>query len=342
MFGLYSRPPGLVDSSSQLDDWSLGRSSIDPLQRKAQSIVAFCYPNANLLVPGSNEALSHETLQRYLSASNIKAFLHEYRHYHSHWPLIHIQTFDPLSATDGLVASMCCIGAVYSDRLDQKEVRTLMDLVRSAVVKSCEMYGINQTPRQTPCIEDLQALALLHSLFLWHGSPAQRKQVCDEFWSVANIARYTNLLHPIPRQSPGSCALHQPGPVTGEEVNTWNWTSWIDNERRVRLMAYIFLCDASSTIFFNTQPQFDVYEVMVPLPADDAAWEARSAEECANALGLRGQAAQTGNESGSRRAKQLVMSEALQVLYGAGPGQFPQRATNAFGKFSKNIRSFPC
>jgi len=39
------------------------------------------------------------------------------------------------------------------------------------------------------------------------------------------------------------------------------------------------------------------------------------------------------NESGSRRAKQLAMREALCVLNGACPGQFPERATNVFGKF---------
>jgi hypothetical protein len=98
-------------------------------------------------------------------------------------------------------------------------------------------------------------------------------------------------------------------------------------------MAYIFLIDASSTIFFNAQPQFDVYEIKGPLPADDAAWESRTAEDCASALGLRGQAAQTKNISGSRRAKQLGMEEAMRVLYGAGQGRFPERATNAFGKF---------
>jgi hypothetical protein len=98
-----------------------------------------------------------------------------------------------------------------------------------------------------------------------------------------------------------------------------------------------FLIDACSTIFFNTQPQFDVYEMKIPLPADDAAWEARTAEDCASALGLRGQAAQIKNVSGSRRAKQLGLAEALQVLYGPGHSKFPERATNVFGKFSRSL-----
>lgn len=237
---------------------------------------------------------------------------------------------------------MCCIGAVYSERLGPKDVRWFMEVVRGAVLRSSYIYKLLQHPDQTDQfahimsthVEELQSLVLLHSLFVWHGSQQQRQQGRDEFGTLANIARRAGLLHSLPRSDPRSSALHTTGPITGEEVDTWNWTSWIENEQRVRLMAYVFLIDASSTIFFNNRPHFDVYEITAPLPADDAAWEARTAECCASALGLRGQAAQQLNVSGSRRAKQLGMAEALQVLYGAGPGRFPERATNVFGKFS--------
>jgi hypothetical protein len=278
-----------------------------------------------------------------LIGDNVRAFLHEYRHYHAHWPLIHAPTFDPLTANLGLILAMCCVGAVYCDRISAKDVRWLMGIVRPAVLRTSQIYNSPQAPQQaadlpqslSANVEELQALCLLHSLFLWHGSQGQRQQVRDDFAVLANTTRRTGMLQTLPRGHPGSSALHQPGPVTGEEVNTWNWTSWIQNEKRVRLMAYVFLVDACSTIFFNTTPQFDVHEIKTPLPADDAAWEARAAEDCASALGLRGQAAQIKNVSGSRRAKQLGMAEALGVLYGAGHRQFPERATNVFGKFSK-------
>jgi hypothetical protein len=238
---------------------------------------------------------------------------------------------------------MCCVGAVYSDRMDPKSVRSLMELVRGAVLRSSHIYKMAQNQRQVldpnrhcPAdIEELEALSLLHSLFLWHGSQKQRQQGREEFFIFANITRRTGLMHPFPRTNPGFSSLHQPGSFTGDEVDSWNWTLWIENEKRARVMAYIFLIDAASTIFFNAQPQFDVNEIKVSLPADDAAWEARTEEECASALGLRGEAAQIANISGSRRAKQLGMSEALQVLYRGSHGQLPERATNAFGKFGK-------
>jgi hypothetical protein len=341
--GLYSPAPGYVDTSSAIDHWFLDRPLSNPLQEKTQSLVAFCFPNATSLQPGSKELESYNMLRGCLAGDNVRAFLHEYRHYHSHWPLIHAPTFDPLTANLGLVLAMCCIGAVYTDRVDAKDVRWLMDIVRAAVLRSSQICKLSQADDLTQFlpahVEELQALILLHALFLWHGSQKQRQQVREDFGSLANIARHAGLLEALPRGHPGSSALHQPGPVTGEEVNTWDWASWIENEKRTRLMADIFLLDACSTIFFNTQPHFDVYELKTPLPADDAAWEARTAEDCASALGLRGQAAQTNNISGSRRAKQLGVAEALQVLYGAGHGRFPERATNVFGKFSRSLQS---
>jgi hypothetical protein len=188
----------------------------------------------------------------------------------------------------------------------------------------------NQLPGTT---EEVQALVLLHSTSLWHGSQQQRQQARDDFRALANVAHSAGLFQPLARDNPNISALHQPGPVTGDEVNSWNWDLWIENEKRARMAAYMYLTDASSTIFFNTPPRIDASSITVPLPADDAAWEARTSADCASALGLNGPSAQANNETGSRRAKQLSMSEALRVLNGTCQGQFPERATNVFGKF---------
>ncbi|CAO2652958.1 Nn.00g023690.m01.CDS01 [Neocucurbitaria sp. VM-36] len=342
LFGLYAHASGFLDPSPVLDDWFLGRSTSNPWQNLAQSLFTFCLPNARPQPTlGAGEAYAYEALKGILTGDNVKAFLHEYRHFHSHWPLIHTPTFDPVIANQGLVLAMFCVGAVYSDRLSPKEVRWLMEFVRKCILRSSQVFKLVQNPHPSidlsnhlsATTEELQALVLLHSLLLWHGSQQQRHQGREEFWALATVARRAGLLASLPRDHLSSSALHQPGPVTGDEVNSWTWATWIENEKRARLIAYIFLIDASSTIFFNTQPQFDVYEIKVPLPADDAAWEAKLPEECASALGLRGQAAQVKNVSGSRRAKQLGMSEALHVLYGAGQRSFPERATNVFGKF---------
>jgi len=343
LFGLYSHTPGYPDASPLPGNpWSLSQHAADPLNDLAQALLAYCFPNPSLLSgQSSNEANAYQGLTQILTGDNVKDFLHGYRHYHQHWPLIHPASFNPLTADRGLVLAMCCVGAVYSDHIEDKEVRWMMELVRTCVLRSSRFYQLAQTPTPMTDLnqplpataEELQALALLHAQFLWHGSQKQRQQARDEFWALARLSRRTGLLQPLPSDSPNASALHQSGPFTGAELSAWNWTAWIENEKRARLMAYIFLIDASSTIFFNTQPQFDVNEVNVSLPADDAAWEAKTAAECASALGLRGEAAQAENECGTKRVKQLNMSEALQVLYAPGQGHFPARATNVFGKF---------
>jgi hypothetical protein len=337
--GLYSNP-GFVGTSPVFENWPLASS--DPFQQKAEALLNFCFPNASMLAPGSTEAYSFEALKGILTPENINHLLREYKHFHSHWPLLHTPTFDPLAANDGLLLAMCCTGAVYSDRIEPKSVRWLMDVVRTAVLKASQVYKLAENPdhvadlsRYSPSeVEEFQALCLLHGLFLWHGDQKQRQQARDEFWSLATVARRAGLLQPLPSTSATFSPLHQPGPITSDEVNSWNWASWIECEKRVRVMAYVFLVDAATTIFSNTMPLFDVYELTALLPADDAAWEAKTGEECANALGLRGEAAQAKNMTGTRRAKQLSLSEALQIL---NRGSHPERATNVFGKFRKYL-----
>ncbi|KAL6711035.1 hypothetical protein ACN47E_006910 [Coniothyrium glycines] len=345
LFELYSQAPGYDDPASLIDKWlsdQSGQPSPDPLQTLVHSLLTFCFPKA----PQSNhdragDIAAYDALKDVLTTENVKSFLHEYRHYHSHWPLIHVASFDPYTAYPGLVLTMCCIGAAYSDRLGLKEVRWLMALVRSCILRSSQVYKSIQVPEETinlnsrlsESTQEVQAIAMLHSITVWHGSQQQRQQGREEFWALAKVTRRAGLWQPLPPENLSACALHQSGPVTGDEVNSWNWNSWIQNESRTRLMSYIYLMDASSTIFFNTQPQFDIYELQIPLPADDAAWGAKTSEECACALGLRGETAQIRNITGSRRAKQLGATEALSVLYGGGSGQFPQLATNVFGKF---------
>lgn len=331
--GLYSDASSISDMHSFLDNWATGLS--DPLQRKASALVTFCFPDSSTLAPGSHAAQGHDVLKGILTANGVKHYLGLYKHFQSHWPMMHF-SFNPITAYDGLVLSMICIGAVYSDRLGVEEVRWLMDVVQAAMFRSSQVYNIvtrsvDANARPAAELQEIQALVHIHALFVWHGNQAQRQQARDGFWVLPKVARQFGLLQPLPDRHQHHSVLHQPGPIYGNEVDSWTWSSWIEQEERARLAYLIFLIDAALTIFFNVQPQFDIYDIKLPLPADDAAWEARSEEACARALGLRGQAAQGTNSAGSRRPKQLGMSEALQFLHQGG--DFPQRATNVFSKF---------
>lgn len=336
--GLYSNASGFSDAHSFLGNWAAGHS--DPLENRAASLAKFCFPNASTSSPDPSDAQGFGIVKGILTADGIKHYLGLYRHFQSHWPLVHNISFDPFTAYDGLVLSLVCVGAVYSDRLGVDEVRWLMEIVRSAIYRSAGVYksvarSNDQAIEVHPCsqmeVEEIQSLVHMCALFIWHGNQKQRQQGRGEFWAIAKIVRRYGLVSSLPIGHQHYSALHQPGPITGNEVNVWSWDSWVEQEKRARLMYLIFLMDAALTIYFNEQPHFDVYELQLPLPADDAAWEARSEEACASALGLRGHEAQGTNNAGSRRPKQLAMSEAVRLLYQGG--DFPQRATNAFSKF---------
>lgn len=336
--GLYSNASGSVDTVSFLDKWVTGPS--DPLHIKAKALLDFCFPNPSALEPNSHDSRSYENMKGILTVENIKHFLLEYRNFHSHWPMIHMPTFNPLRANDGLVLTMICVGAVYSDLLAVADVRWLMEHVRTCVYRSSQVYKIMSQnaeqvvdPRSRPPsdVEEFQALILLHSLFVWHGSKEQRQRGREDFWVLSEVARTFDLFLPLSSGHVHYSALHQPGPLNGTEVNSWSWAAWVEQEKRIRTVYLIFLLDAALAIFFNDRPQMAAQEIRLPLPADDASWAASSEEVCASALGLRGEAAQVRNTTGSKRAKQIGMSEALQLLYRGG--DFPQRATNAFAKF---------
>jgi len=334
--GLYSDSV-LAASDSIFANWDFG--PIDPLQKKVTALVTFCYPEPSKVIPGSNAAHGYEALKGLLTADNLKHFLGLYKHFQNHWPLIH-SSFDLFNAYDGLILSIVCIGAVYSDRIGVKEVRWLMELVRASVFRSSQLYkGASERARDavekslplSGNIQEIQALVHIHVLFVWHGNQKQRQQAREDFWILASIVKQLGLLRPIPSGHSNASALHQPGPMNMSDVTTWSWENWLQQETLIRVMYLVFLIDASFAIFFNIQPQFDIYDIQLPLPADDAAWDAKTGEECADALGLRGEIAQVHNCAGSRRAKQLVMTEALVLLHQGN--NLPHRATNVYSKF---------
>ncbi|KAF2489287.1 hypothetical protein BU16DRAFT_598185 [Lophium mytilinum] len=333
--GLYSNNSGFVDTTPIFDNWVIGPS--DPLQGKADALIAFCYPDPSQVAPGSTDP--QESLKAILTVDNLRHFLDQFRNYQSHWPVIHVPSFNPHTANNGLLLTMITIGAVYSDKLNVPQVRWLMELVKSSVYRSSHIHALLNTSPSVNAnfgpisdIEEIQSLLLLQSLFTWHGDSQQRMQAREEYDNLVGIVRRMNLLNPILRDQPGYSILHQPGGLDVRELNAWSWNTWVEQEKRSRALYLIFLLDAALVVFFNCAPKFDVYEIRVPLPADDAAWDARTAEECANALGIRGADKQARNTTGSRRPKQIAMRDALKLLQQHG-ADFKPRSTNVYSKF---------
>ena len=316
-------------------NWSLGLD--DPLQAKVDSLVTYCFPNGTDAIRGNQAA---EIVKACLTVDNVKHFAEHYTSYHGHWPILHMPTFKLTDANNGLVMAMLCIGAVYSPKLNVGQVRQMMDLVKSTVVNNSSVYNrtiSGQTDglgNNSWDVDEMQALLILQTLFIWHGDPVQREVARNEFPSVVRVAKAMGLCDTTEPGHYAYSVLHsdqntQMAPVDG---SSFDWHSWLEQEKRNRVLYLLFLTDAAMVMFFNSIPQLDPLEIRLMLPADDAAWDAKDRDECANALGLNGQSAQGKNLTGTRRPKQPGMREALRTLLEPST-TFQPGATNAYAKF---------
>lgn len=271
----------------------------------------------------------------------IRELLENYTHFHTHFSILHIPTFQATDAYVGLLASMATIGACYTGRVQPVHVREVMGHLDAAIQKSSrvfvsllsdhsESYSLGGNKQ---LMEELQSIMLTQVLLTWHGTPTQRDKARRLFPYIASFARKTGLLRVSTNVSLYS-HIHQPDfSHQTFSASTFNWKIWLEQEKLVRMMYFIFLSDVALGLYFNSPPQFDAFDLQLPLPADDAAWEANNVRECAESLGLYGPAlAKRRNPDGTRRCNQpeihLVLKALLNASYQIQPG-----ATNLYGKF---------
>lgn len=331
---LYTDPSG-YNTRQDFGAWDMN----DPMENKIAQLITFCitYSNTGIqLQDHQNEA----RLRQLLTADNVRDFLEEWKHMQGHWPMLHMPTFNPTQANDSILLSMICIGAVYSDKMDVPQVRWLMELVKTAVHRASPTLAAvkNQTPISSDNVayetEELMALALLMCLFLWHGNPTQRARAREEFPLYAQVARHCGLLyHTGLSHNVKPSVLHQLESAPQLPDSSWDWYSWIEQEKRCRIFYLFYLLDMALTLYFNSPPHFNPSEIHLRLPSDDATWEAASAEDCAKMLGLYGPDAQSHqNLSGSLSPKQPELQAALRSLFDQGTAP-KMRETNAYSKF---------
>ena len=336
---LYSHPAAFGSETEANEDGIPGFpnwSTEDPLQAKVDSLMQYCFPDGTATVMQSGNQ-GAEIVRLCLSAENVKHFAEHYTSYQGHWPIIHMPTFKLTDAHNSLVLAIICIGAIYSPRMNVDQTRRMMDFVRKTILANSSLYqrvlagqteGLGNYSWE---IDEMQALIMLSTMFTWHGDPRQREIARNDFSTIVRVAKTMGLCQTV---QPGHYAyspLHYStsGPI---DRNSWSWYGWLEQEKRSRALYLLFLCDAAMGMYFNSMPQFDPLEIRLPLPADDAVWDARDQEECASALGLNGPKAQGRNVTGTRKPRQPGMREAMRSLLEAN-ATFQQSATNAYSKF---------
>jgi hypothetical protein len=113
----------------------------------------------------------------------------------------------------------------------------------------------------------------------------------------------------------------------------WSWKSWITHEQRNRCAYTIYLLDTAYVLYYNVPPEIKPHEMTLPLPADDAAWEAEDGATCAGALRVSGPGAEGAADLGvTTNGTQLRFLDAITRFMSPEPS-FPPLCTNVYSKF---------
>ncbi|EXJ58110.1 hypothetical protein A1O7_05534 [Cladophialophora yegresii CBS 114405] len=319
--------------------WNLHTSQQDLVKSKVNSLLTFLFPGG--IQESLRDPQNDYLVRSCLTVEAMQHFLDLFPNFQGHFPWLHLPTFNLVTAYDGLTLVIICSGAVYSDRVSQHQVRALMQLVRAGIGRTSRLLrNLEPDALRTQFsssgleFEELLALQILQSLFVWHGGPEERAVARAESKRVLYLVRQLNMLTLAGPEDPLSYSyLHCLQPGEEADPSRWDWRAWLEQEKRSRLMYMVYLWDAAMCIYFNLAPQFSSAEIKLPLPCDDAAWEAPDAESCAQALGLRGFEVQARvNLSGSLRLKQLEMHHAMGALHSTSVSMQP-RTTNIYSKF---------
>lgn len=319
--------------------WKLQPSLQDVFQTKVNALLTFVFPGG--IQESLQEPQNKSLVRSCLTVDAVQHFLDLFSHFQGSFPWLHLPTFDLFNAYDGLVLVLICSGAVYSDRVSQTQVRALMQRVKYGIERTSRiLQSLGTGPDHTSFspagvdFEELLALQILQSLLVWHGDPNERARARHESRRIRYLVRQLNMLTLAGPDDPVCHSyLHSLQPGEDADPSRWEWRSWVEQEKRSRLMFMVFLWDAAMCIYFNVAPHFSAAEIKLPLPCDDAAWEANDAETCAQALGLRGQADQAAvNTTGSLRLKQLELHHAMSALHSTSV-QIQPRTTNVYSKF---------
>ncbi|SPO05948.1 related to regulatory protein amdA [Cephalotrichum gorgonifer] len=285
----------------------------------------------------TNQSDQH-LVENFFTPDNIKDFLDKYTNYNIHFPLFHIPSVRITEMNTGLLAGLCCVGACYSERVSADHVREVMDVVRGAYeahfyqLADWRQGNFPTTVSKVEC-EQIQSVIIMAGLHIWNGNQQQRAWGQGALSLLPGVARSSGLLH-VSTESTLYSPLHQKGfSPQNFDVSSFDWAAWVEQEGRVRLVHIILVCDAALSMYFNISSRLDPFEVDIPLPCDDGAWEARTAFDCAAALGLYGpEASRQRSVDGTHRAKQPETSLALRALL-HGSYQIQPGRTNLYGKF---------
>ncbi|RPA80644.1 hypothetical protein BJ508DRAFT_327182 [Ascobolus immersus RN42] len=284
----------------------------------------------------STTTVDDEDLKQLITPERIRNFQSLFEtNFLSHFPLVHLPTFNITQCHEALAMAIICMGAVYSSDCQVDHVRQLMDkcllyldregnafLAQSPVVVDHEGHAQVLSVRAT---ELVLGCILFHILLTWHGTNRHRDLSLKTFGKVVEMARHAHLFKLSDPSQPFFSPYHYVDlPAQGE----WNWRNWVLQEGRIRVMYAIHLLDMAYVIYFSKAPVIQSSELDITLPADDGPWGASTSEECMSRLGW----GELSSDGLSCMKRPLKFKTAMHQLLDRSE-LFVPGTTNAYGKF---------
>ncbi|KAF4952532.1 hypothetical protein FSARC_12614 [Fusarium sarcochroum] len=179
----------------------------------------------------------------------VKRFLYQIGHPHIPIPFIHHADLDINEAYNSLLVTICCTGACKSDSLTGRDVQEMLDSLAVAVQRDCtnappDVHEGGQSVDTRPNdVGKLQATLLTYALLLQFGGREQEKHIRQLRPILVAYAQRTGL---VDLSDDFAClpSLHQVKIERNTlDVRLWSWESWIDQERKCRLVHSLILLD---------------------------------------------------------------------------------------------------
>lgn len=209
-----------------------------------------------------------------LSLQNMNTYIASYWHtFHDQLPILHKHTFIPQKLPQLLLLAIMAVGAAHLPQTvgEQRinEARQFADSTAWHLRLHIFMHDDFHPPAK---LWILQALILL--------------DVYEKMSTTRFLHERANLHHPTIitsiRRAAANVEFDSEHDITekGMSSQEW-WRYWLKREATKRAALAAFMLDTSHAFMFGHSAVMVVHEIQLPLPCDDALWEASSPEEVA-------------------------------------------------------------
>ncbi|KAK0380256.1 3-hydroxyisobutyrate dehydrogenase [Colletotrichum limetticola] len=198
------------------------------------------------------------------TAKTLQGFLSAYMtSFHSHFPIIHMQTFDLAHTPGPLVLSICSIGALY--RLDRRRARHLYDL---------SIRSVEQVPQPTK--DDSKSM--VKDYFLWFV----QAKILLSFYAVMSGEK--DLVDATMKDNGFYTLVYNKARTAVENTETepseMTWHTWIELESWKRALGGIFIESTLTMVIYDVNPGFHATQDLdIEAYQDEKMWNARSPAE---------------------------------------------------------------